>query len=97
MNKQNCEICGVELTDANRSKSYRNRCKSCVAKRTAAKRAESKGTPKTKAQQRTEQILQSVEKTKEIEDDVVRFIRHEAMRAGVTQDRVRETIRGMQL
>ena len=35
---KNCEICGTVLTDSNRSKSYKNRCKACVAKQTKAKR-----------------------------------------------------------
>lgn len=33
----------------------------------------------------------------EIEKDVVRFIRHEAMRAGVLQEDVIEVIKGMKL
>lgn len=40
--KQNCEICGCDLTDANRSKSYVNRCKSCVAADTKEKRERKK-------------------------------------------------------
>lgn len=31
MTKDYCEKCGVKLTEANRSKAYRNRCKRCVA------------------------------------------------------------------
>lgn len=33
-----CEICGTPLTEENRSKSYRHRCKACVAQLTKEKR-----------------------------------------------------------
>lgn len=96
--KEKCEICGVALTDANRSKSYRNRCKACVAKLMAQKReAVARQSTKTVARQRTEQIIQLSETDREIEADVVRFIRHEAMRAGVQQERVKAVIKKMQL
>ena len=42
MKKTNCEICGCELTDAKRSKSYKNRCKKCVAAETKEKRDQQK-------------------------------------------------------
>lgn len=29
---EKCEICGIALTEQNRSKSYKHRCKPCVAK-----------------------------------------------------------------
>jgi hypothetical protein len=32
VNKEKCQICGVELNEQNRSKSYKHRCKPCVAK-----------------------------------------------------------------
>ncbi len=96
MSKKNCEICGTELTDSNRSKSYRNRCKECVAKQTAQKRA-SKASVKSNAQERTEKILQKSKLDQEIEADVIRFISHESMRQGVKQDRVISVIKGMNL
>lgn len=37
-----CEICGTPLTEENRSKSYRHRCKSCVAQLTKDKRQRDK-------------------------------------------------------
>lgn len=40
----NCEICGTPLTDSNRSKSYRHRCKACVAQLTKNKRQGDKKT-----------------------------------------------------
>ncbi len=41
MNKK-CEICGRLLPESEFSKSYRNRCRECVAKQTKEKRAKSK-------------------------------------------------------
>ncbi len=38
-NKKVCESCGVEKPASEFSKSYRNRCKECVAEQTRAKRA----------------------------------------------------------
>ena len=90
MKKNNCVICGVELTEQNRSKSYRYRCKQCVAQMVAEKRHEKKMhdlfAPK----------IDSV-KFVEIAEDVQRFISHEAMRAGVKQDAVKEVIRKMNI
>jgi len=37
-----CEVCGEELTAGNRSKSYRHRCKKCVAELTKERRREAK-------------------------------------------------------
>ena len=42
MDNQKCEICGMTLTEQNRSKSYKHRCKPCVAKLTAERRAKAK-------------------------------------------------------
>lgn len=41
MNKK-CEICGRLLPESEFSKSYRNRCRECVAKQTKEKRAKAK-------------------------------------------------------
>ena len=87
MEKDVCQLCGAELTELNRSKSYRKRCKSCVAKQTAEKRAKAKEIKKASP----EEIM------KTIEADVIRFIRHEAMRVGVKQDQVIKVIKYMQL
>lgn len=38
MTKDFCEDCGVKLTDSNRSKAYRNKCKQCVANNERRKR-----------------------------------------------------------
>lgn len=38
-----CEVCGEELTAGNRSKSYRHRCKKCVAELTKERRRKSQG------------------------------------------------------
>lgn len=38
MKKDKCEICNATLTDKNRSKSYKHRCKQCVAKEAKKKR-----------------------------------------------------------
>lgn len=51
-----CEICGTPLTDGNRSKSYKHRCKPCVALQTKAKRRGEK--PAT-----TSDIKQAVERS----------------------------------
>ena len=39
---ETCEICGIALTGTNRSKSYKHRCKSCVAQLTKIKRQRDK-------------------------------------------------------
>jgi len=65
--KENCEICGCALTDANRSKSYVNRCKQCVAAGTKAKRDQKKQQDRAM-------------KTKE-ENDASKFIRPLKFRA----------------
>ena len=36
---EKCEICGAVLTEQNRSKSYKHRCKPCVAQQTKEQRA----------------------------------------------------------
>lgn len=41
-NTKKCEICGRELPLSDFSKSYRNRCRECVAKMTRVKRAKAK-------------------------------------------------------
>lgn len=35
---EKCEICGTAITEQNRSKSYKHRCKPCVAKATKEQR-----------------------------------------------------------
>ncbi len=90
MRKNNCEICGVELTEQNRSKSYRNRCKLCVSQMVAEKRHEKK----------MDKLLGPKRdniKFVHIAEDVDRFIRHEAMRENVSQDEVKEVIREMKI
>lgn len=44
MNNEKCEICGTVLTEQNRSKSYKHRCKPCVAKAIKEQRAFEKET-----------------------------------------------------
>jgi hypothetical protein len=65
--KQNCEICGCDLTDANRSKSYVNRCKSCVAADTKEKRERKK--------------QRDIARKKESENGATKFIRPIKFRA----------------
>lgn len=45
METRTCEICGKPTAEADFSKSYKNRCKACVAEQTRERRAEQKENP----------------------------------------------------
>ncbi len=78
MTKDYCEKCGVKLTEANRSKSYRNRCKRCVA---------------TYEKEKRQERLFPMEKRAEITLDIANFVMKEAKKFGVTVEQVQSMIR----
>ena len=69
MTKDYCEKCGVKLTEANRSKSYRNRCKQCVAAYEKMRRKER---------------LCSESKRSEIKKELEEFVKQKAEKYGLT-------------